>query len=400
MGDGMNSMPSSSNVSSSTGRANAVLLVVTLVVLLIAAELTLRAVYHPEFLGSVIRYDPILGWSLDPNSSLVSVDSQRDLRYRIDVNSHGLRDRDVPFENPDGKKRVLILGDSFAFGVGLNAGERFSDVLEGMLGGEVEVINAGVPGWGTDQEMLFYESSLRRFAPDVVVLAFLGQNDVVNNALRGPLIETGTKPRFVCRDDSLVLQPPDPPAKLSAATHAKRFLRKSRLLLFVKRRFAMREYRHHAIEDPRFVTHGYEANRHLSHWSAYDVRGGEAIDGAWCVTERLLARLAADCRADSAKLVVFAFPAKVEVDALWREEMMRRTDVAPETMDFALPYRRLSEFCALQGIEFRYPIEEFHVAARTQMLFFDHDAHPNVAANALAAELLRDVVTSLAHARR
>jgi len=393
-------MPSKKSLSSSTGRANAVVLVVTLIVLLVAAEITLRVVYHPEFLGSVIQYDPILGWSLDPNSSLVSVDSQRDLRYRIDVNPLGLRDRDVPFEKPEGRKRVLILGDSFVFGVGLNAGERFSDVLDGMLGDDVEVINAGVPGWGTDQEMLFYESSLRRLRPDVVVLAFLGQNDVVNNALRGPLIETGTKPRFLCRDDSLSLEPPDPPARLSIATRAKRFLRKSRLLLFVKRRFAMREYQHHAVEDPRFVTHGYEANRHLSHWSVYDVRGGEAIDGAWCVTERLLARLAADCRADSAKLVVFAFPAKVEVDQLWREEMMRRTEVAPKTMDFALPYRRLSEYCALQEIEFRYPIEEFNAAAKQQMLFFDHDAHPNVAANALAAELLRDVVTSLAHAQR
>ena len=393
-------MPSSIKVSSSSGRANAVLLVVTLAILLVAAEITLRVVYHPEFLGSVIRYDPLLGWSLDPNSSLVSVDSQRDLRYRIDVNSHGLRDRDVPFEKPEGRKRVLILGDSFVFGVGLNAGERFSDVLDGMLGDDVEVINGGVPGWGTDQEMLFYESSLRRLRPDVVVLAFLGQNDVVNNALRGPLIETGTKPRFLCRDDSLALEPPDPPARLSVATRAKRFLRKSRLLLFVKRRFAMREYQHHAVEDPRFVTHGYEANRHLSHWSVYDVRGGEAIDGAWCVTERLIARLAADCRADSAKLVVFAFPAKVEVDQLWREEMMRRTEVAPETMDFALPYRRLSELCALQEIEFHYPIDEFRAAARNQMLYFDHDAHPNVAANALAAELLQDVVTSLAHAQR
>jgi hypothetical protein len=393
-------MPSSIITSSSSGRANAVLLIVTLAVLLVAAEITLRVAYHPEFLGSVIRYDPLLGWSLDPNSSLVSVDSQRDLRYRIDINAHGLRDRDVPFEKPNGRKRVLILGDSFAFGVGLNAGERFSDLLDGMLGDDVEVINAGVPGWGTDQEMLFYESSLRRFEPDVVVLAFLGQNDVVNNALRGPLIEIGTKPRFVCAGDSLALEPPAPPAKLSASSRMKRFLRRSRLLLFVKRRFAMREYQHHAVEDPRFVTHGYEANRHLSHWSVYDVRGGEAIDGAWCVTERILARLAADCRADSAKLVVFAFPAKVEVDQPWREEMMRRTDVAAETMDFALPYRRLSEFCALQGIEFRYPIDEFRAAAAHQPLYFDHDAHPNVPANSLAAELLRDVVMSLTHARR
>ena len=93
---------------------------------------------------------------------------------------------------------------------------------------------------------------------------------------------------------------PAPPARLSVVAQTKRVLRKSRLLLFVKRRLEMREYQQHVVEDPRYTTHGYEANRHLSHWSVYDVRGGEAIEGAWCVTERVIARLAADCRKDSA----------------------------------------------------------------------------------------------------
>ena len=393
-------MPSKTHTTSS-GRANALLLVVTLLVLVVATEITLRFVYHPEFLGSVIRFDPVLGWSLDPGSSLMSVDSQRDLRYRIGVNSLGLRDREHSLDKPRGIHRVLVLGDSFVFGVGLDAGERFSDLLDRSLPDDVEVINAGVPGWGTDQEMLFYESSLRRLQPDVVVLTFLGQNDVVNNGLRGPLIEVGTKPRFVCEGDSLRLEAPTPPAKLSFGARTKRVLRKSRLLLFIKRRFDMRSYQHHVVEDPRFVIHGYEANRHLSHWSVYDVRGGEAIDGAWCVTERVLERLASDCREDSAELVVLAFPAKVEVDEPWRTEMMRRTGVDPANMDFVLPYRRLASFCAARGIEYHYPVQAFHAAAQKEPLFFDHDAHPNHAANALTAELLRDVVaSSLSHARR
>ncbi len=394
-------MPSNQHPSSSSGRANAILLVVTVLVLLLAAEVALRFVYHPEFLGSVIRYDPLLGWSLEPNSSLVSVDSQRDFRYRIDVNALGLRDRRIEIDRPRGVHRVLVLGDSFAFGVGLPIGERFSDLLNQSMGKDVEVINAGVPGWGTDQEMLFYESRLRRLHPDVVVLTFLFQNDVVNNGLRGPLIEVGTKPRFVCEGDSLRLEPPTPPAQLSFSQRAKRELRKSRLLLFVKRRLEMRDYQHHAVEDPRFLTHGYEANRHLSHWSVYDVRGGEAIEGAWCVTERVFDRLARDCAEDSAKLVVFAFPAKVEVDDPWRDEMMRRTGVDAANMDFALPYRRLSSFCAARGIEFVYPIDQFRTAAQHDTLYFDHDAHPNAAANKLAAELLRDDVSrSLTHAQR
>lgn len=375
------------------------MLLVTLVVLFVAAEITLRLFYHPEFLGSVIQYDPTLGWSLTPGASLVSVDSQRDFRYRIDVNSLGFRDREVDVKKPDGVRRVLVLGDSFVFGVGLKNEERFSDMLQRMLPDDVQVINCGVPGWGTDQEMLFYETSLRRLKPDLVLLTFLMQNDVVNNALAGPLIEVGTKPRFLCSGDGLTMEAAVPPAKLSFGLRAKRWLRKSRLLLFVKRRFDMREYRHHVEEDPRFLTHGYESHRHLSHWSVYDMRGGDAIDDAWCVTERVLTRLAKDCRTDSAELMVLAFPSKPEVDEPWRAEMMRRTGVDPAHVDFAQPYRKLEPLCAQLGVAYYYPIDTFRSAAGSDTLFFDHDAHPNARANALVASLLRDALAPwVAHA--
>ncbi len=372
----------------------------TILLLVVAAEVVLRLVYHPALLGSVTRYDSLLGWSLIPNSSQMSIDAQRDFRYRIDINSMGLREREID-AGETRHHRVLILGDSFAFGVGLEVGERFSDLLDASLPGDVDVVNGGVPGWGTDQEVLFYESSLRRLEPDVVVLTFLAQNDIVNNGLPGPLVGTGAKPRFECAGDSLQLELPPPPAKLSLGLRAKRELRKSRLLLFVKRRIEMREYHHHAVEDPRYVQHGFEASRHLSHWSAYDTRGGEAIDAAWCVTERLLDRLASDCKHDGAELIVFAFPSKVDVDDPWRAEMLRRTGVDESYIDKAFPYRRLSAFCAERGIEYHYPIAAFQAAARREPLFFDHDAHPNAAANALAADLLRDVVsTSIQHANR
>jgi hypothetical protein len=75
--------------------------------------------------------------------------------------------------------------------------------------------------------------------------------------------------------------------------------------------------------------------------------------------------------------------------------------VDPANMDFSFPYRRLEEFCAARGIQYLYPIQEFRAAAKKEILFFDHDAHPNAAANQLAAEVLRDSVSSsLTHAQR
>jgi hypothetical protein len=379
---------------SSAGRANALVLVLTVAALLAGAEIVLRVVYHPENLGTVIRYDPLLGWSLIPNATFISHDTGRGLHYRMDINSIGLRDGEVVMPKPKGRKRVLILGDSIAFGSGVEAGERFSDLVQLELPGDVDVVNAGVPGWGNDQELLFYERDLRQLQPDIVVLEFTANNDVVNNELRGPLIEEGTKPRFRCVDGVLTLEPPAEPVVVAetARGRAKKVLRKSRLLLFVKRRIDMRHYKQHVQEDPSLAHAGYEADRHLSHWSVYDTRGGVAIETAWNVTDCIFARLAEACRADSARLIVFAFPLKVEVDRPWRDDLIRHTGTSAEHMDFMMPYRRMEAICARDGIEFVYPFEAFRHALDGGPLYFERDSHPNARAHAVAAEVLRDAL--------
>lgn len=379
---------------SSAGRANALLLATTILVLIVGAEIALRIAYHPENLGTVIRYDDLLGWSLVPGATFISHDTGRGLHYRIDVNSIGLRDDEVVMPKPKGRKRVLILGDSIAFGSGVEAHERFSDLLKHELPDDTDVINAGVPGWGNDQELLFYERDLRRLEPDVVVLAFTANNDVVNNELRGPLIEEGTKPRFRCVAGVLTLEPAANPVVVAetASVRIRKVLRKSRLLLFVKRRIDMRHYKQHAQEDPSLAHAGYEADRHLSHWSVYDTRGGVAIDTAWEVTDCILARLAGVCREDSIRLIVFAFPLKVEVDRPWRDDIIQRTGTDAAHLDFMRPYRRMQSICVREGIEFVYPLDAFEHALTGGPLYFERDSHPNAHAHAVAAGVLHDVL--------
>jgi hypothetical protein len=242
--------------------------------------------------------------------------------------------------------------------------------------------------------LLFYERDLRQLEPDVVVLEFTGNNDVVNNELRGPLIEDGTKPRFRCVDGVLQLEPPNPPVEIeqTAGARVKQVLRKSRLLLFVKRRMEMRHYKQHATEDPSLAHAGYEADRHLSHWSVYDTRGGAAIEGAWEVTDCIFARLAQVCREDSVRLIVFAFPLKIEVDEPWRDDLVQRTGTELAHMDFMRPYRRMQAICQREGIEFVYPLETFQHAQGSGPLYFERDSHPNAHANAVAADVLHGVL--------
>src|SRR5437870_6304289 len=59
-------------------------------------------------------------------------------------NSLGFRDREVPPKSPD-RYRIAVIGDSFAWGQGVEERDRFSNLLEEFLGPRYEVFNFGRP---------------------------------------------------------------------------------------------------------------------------------------------------------------------------------------------------------------------------------------------------------------
>lgn len=97
----------------------------------------------------------------------------------VKTNSLGLRDKEYVLSD-DNVKRVLLIGDSFTFGWGLNTEATFHTKLEILLNerlGDYHVINAGVPGWGTLQEVTYAIDHFSLFKPDIIILTFCG-NDV------------------------------------------------------------------------------------------------------------------------------------------------------------------------------------------------------------------------------
>jgi len=146
-------------------------------------------------------YDDSLGWSNIPNSEFVTFGRPGF------TNSHGFRSPEYPVKKPAGRKRILVLGDSFAWGYNVANEDIFSRVAERQLRAaniEVDIINAGVSGWGTDQEYLFLLHEGLRYHPDVVVLALFAGNDPLNNAnSRQYKLE---KPYFVLKNGDLELR--------------------------------------------------------------------------------------------------------------------------------------------------------------------------------------------------
>ncbi len=102
---------------------------------------------------------------------------------RIELNSHGLRDEEIPYSKTPAEKRILVLGDSVAFGWGVGQGETFSDYMEQMLREQTadiwQVINAGVNGYNTEQEATFLRIEGMRYGPNIVILVYV-RNDSVD----------------------------------------------------------------------------------------------------------------------------------------------------------------------------------------------------------------------------
>lgn len=101
------------------------------------------------------------------------------------VSSQGTRDKAYAIPKPSDTLRILILGDSVAYGDFVKRDYLFSEQLERNLNlryGKVEVIDAGAQGYTTFNELHYYLNKGTRFQPDIVILSFCF-NDVVNPRL-------------------------------------------------------------------------------------------------------------------------------------------------------------------------------------------------------------------------
>ena len=144
------------------------------------------------------KYDSLLGWAHEPRQEGIFESHQ--FQTVVKINEKGLRDREHLYERQNNIERVLVLGDSFAWGYGVEESERFSQLLEKSL--DVEMINAGVSGYSTDQELLWYKNEGIKYETDLVILVLAG-NDVGDNNRQ--LVNTiYYKPKFVLEEGQLV----------------------------------------------------------------------------------------------------------------------------------------------------------------------------------------------------
>ena len=121
------------------------------------------------------RADRTLHHVMLPNKTSV-IRNPLDYYSTVKINNISCRGEDVSEDKPDETVRILMLGDSFTMGIGVNDKETFSELLESMLnesgGKKYEVINCGVNSYSPIIEYLQLKGNIDFIKPDIVILNF------------------------------------------------------------------------------------------------------------------------------------------------------------------------------------------------------------------------------------
>ncbi len=140
-----------------------------------------------DILYSFEDYSPTLGWVLQPN-----LDEFMMAEEVLNTNSHGLRATQEYAYEPGDSPRVVVLGDSFTFGLDVSDDETYVAYLDELLP-EWEALNLGVPGYGHDQMLIYLQEEGLNYRPNVVLVGFV-HLDLYRNMMH---FKNYAKPRFV-----------------------------------------------------------------------------------------------------------------------------------------------------------------------------------------------------------
>jgi hypothetical protein len=334
-------------------------IVISLVIVALFGEVTLR-LFGPRPVedekNRFCRFDHELGWAPLENVTYA------EKGVVVHQNQFGLRaPDDIELKNRSGRKRVLVLGDSYVWGFGTTQEELFT--APQVYRTDDELINAGVSGYGTDQAYLFYLREGQKFDLDEVVLAFTLINDVANNLNSKQY--SYLKPYFTLNAGELVLHN-DHVRDSIVERFGRTLRRKSRL-------YDLSNDGVHALIKTLQRKHPFEA----------DVVVSEADRKGIELTLAILKKLQEAVEARHAKLLVVFIPYKPRVE----KHLRGNHPFAP----------LLAEGLTRLGISYREPYPEFLKSAIAGVdPFKPGDMHFNAAGHALFAKFVTD--TELARA--
>jgi len=296
---------------------------------LIARRLVPRTVRWQE----IIEFDFRFGWKPKPN---LNVQCFGDDVFRVTTGPDGWR-RNISLAECD----IVVLGDSFAFGYGVNDQAMFSELIP-----NVRVKPIGAPGYNLVQELLVLRDYSSQLTGKLIVwFVFLG-NDPWDNLY--PYMQNHTTPflRRVNIDGDWQIET----SHISAKT---------------------RPYKSQEWHD-----------QHIREMLADLCSATYIAERAYSACEHLIREAQSICDNHGSRLCVFTVPDRTQL-SIENLERLRECSSSPESFNPALPDLRISEICDKLGVMF--------VAGRDHLNKDDYrivDRHWNETGHRRVAEIL------------
>jgi len=310
---------------------------------LLIAEIALHLlITRPTF----YIYDPDTGWTLNPGAA--GWQHEEGTAW-LAVNREGLRGPEISVRKPPGTVRIAVLGDSFTEAQQVPQESTFCAVMQRKLGAclkprTVQVLNFGVDGYGTTQELITLRKRVWQFDPDAVVLAFFTGNDMRNNSVT--LEGDKCRPFFIPHAGGITLGGPFVDSAWFRFQCRMRFeSRFSRVIALLSRaRVLIRD----RIRARRARAHPAVLGRELGISEAiYRAPEDAAWRDAWNVTEQQLVLMSHEVASHHVPFLVLTLSNGIQVypDAAARAAYMRHLGVS----DLFYADRRLQALGAREG---------------------------------------------------
>ncbi len=340
------------------------------------------------------------GWRGKPNYTTTVATGN--YIHNLVLNDVGMHDTDHALNKPANTWRILILGDSFMRAHQVKESETSHQLLEDLFNNSaesgdkttgtqrIEVINSGVDGWGTGQELLYYRSEGRLYQPDVVVLMFFLGNDVKDNLPgRGVTVEGRNcyTPYFVLHGSQLDPVPWQVAPGLSPSLGQVVWGQKTLNNL-------LGNLHHHsylyAQLEPLFATRPVEASM-----LDFYIGNNQTFDYALRLTTALVKQLHAEVAQDGAQFrVVLISPVDLvefsRMNDSQRQALYQRLPAMKRAEQIEPPNQVLAKTFSSDAMPVLdlLPIFVQYINETDQTLYLAGDKHWNVAGHRLAAEAM------------
>ncbi len=245
----------------------------------------------------LIEYEPIIGWKARPNLDTRAVAGDA---FHLTTDADGWRGHETLSE-----ANVVVFGDSFAFGFGVDDQKMYSRQVPG-----VRVKAIGINGYNLVQSLLWMERYAPRLEGKLIVWLVYYGNDLYENLC--PNLEQYRMP----------------------------FVRSTR-----EGKWEI------ATEHVRAKKWIHTRKRDYLGRLSEICSGGFLTERSFSACDYLIGRARAVCREAGTNLVIVSAPELTQVSPPSIEQL-KRMSTSPETFDPDLPDRRLEEICNAQRIRF------------------------------------------------